>query len=66
MMNFTCTYCEKPINGVALILDKTHFLHQGCEEAFKKNKNCYCGKPIDTSNPDCVDYQLCEEHADDV
>lgn len=37
-MHFTCTYCEKPINGVALLIDKTHFLHQGCEEAFK-NKN---------------------------
>ena len=35
-MNFTCTYCEKPINGVALLIDKTHFLHQGCEVDFKK------------------------------
>lgn len=37
MMNFTCTYCEKPINGVSILLDKTHFLHQGCEKAFKEN-----------------------------
>ena len=29
-------------------------------------KKCYCGKPVDTSNPDCVDFNLCKEHADDV
>ncbi len=41
-MHFTCTYCEKPINGVALLIDKTHFLHQGCEEAFKnENKKTF-------------------------
>lgn len=39
MMHFTCTYCEKPINSVTIIIDKTHFLHQGCEEAFKKKEN---------------------------
>jgi hypothetical protein len=30
------------------------------------NKLCYCGKPIDTTNPDCVTYSLCEEHQYDV
>jgi hypothetical protein len=30
------------------------------------NKLCYCGKPIDTTNPDCVMYDLCEEHQFDV
>lgn len=29
-------------------------------------KKCYCGKPVDTKNPDCVDFNLCAEHADDV
>ncbi len=27
---------------------------------------CYCGKPVDTTNPDCVEYGLCEEHAEDA
>ncbi len=37
-MTFTCTYCEKPINCVPILIDKTHFLHPQCEEAFNKNK----------------------------
>lgn len=31
MINFTCTYCEKTINGVTKIVDKTYFAHQECE-----------------------------------
>ena len=31
-----------------------------------KANYCYCGKPIDTSNPDCVEAGLCKEHADDI
>ena len=27
---------------------------------------CYCGKPVDLTNPDCIDFKLCEEHADDA
>ena len=27
---------------------------------------CYCGAPIDMSNPDCVEFSLCEEHSDDA
>jgi hypothetical protein len=27
---------------------------------------CYCGNPVDETNPDCVDYKLCKDHADDV
>ena len=27
---------------------------------------CYCGNPVDTSNPDCVTYNLCKEHELDV
>ncbi len=30
-----------------------------------KIKKCYCGNPIDTSNSDCVDYNLCKDHAMD-
>ncbi len=27
---------------------------------------CYCGKPVDTGDPDCKEFGLCSEHADDV
>jgi len=23
---------------------------------------CYCGNPVDTSNPDCVEFNLCKDH----
>ncbi len=36
MIHFTCTHCQKEINGVAILLDKTHFLHKTCEESFRK------------------------------
>ena len=26
---------------------------------------CYCGEPIDQSNPDCVEFKLCKEHSQD-
>lgn len=29
-------------------------------------KLCYCGNPVDTSNPDCVTFNLCREHQMDV
>lgn len=32
----------------------------------KKRKTCYCGKPIDYSNPDCVCFSLCKDHAMDA
>jgi hypothetical protein len=28
-------------------------------------KKCYCGKPVDESNIDCVAYNLCKDHAMD-
>jgi thymidylate synthase len=30
------------------------------------NKLCYCGNPVDVSNPDSVEYNLCKEHEMDV
>lgn len=33
-MEFTCTYCKKPITGMTILIDKTHFLHKECEEAY--------------------------------
>ena len=29
-------------------------------------KLCYCGNPVDTSNPDCVTFNLCKEHQMDA
>ena len=29
-------------------------------------KLCYCGSEIDSSNPDCIEFSLCEEHALDA
>jgi len=29
-------------------------------------KLCYCGNPVDTSNPDCVTFNLCKEHQMDT
>jgi len=31
----------------------------------KKRTKCYCGKPIDFSNPDCAAFNLCKDHASD-
>jgi hypothetical protein len=30
------------------------------------SKLCYCGNPIDTSNSDCVTFNLCKEHQMDA
>lgn len=30
-----------------------------------KNRKCYCGNPVDTTNPDCDHFNLCAEHASD-
>lgn len=36
-------------------------------ESYEINgKLCYCGNPVDTSNPDCVTFNLCKEHQMDV
>ncbi len=37
-MTFTCTHCEKPINCMPILIDKTHFVHPQCEAAFNEVK----------------------------
>ena len=32
----------------------------------KQAPKCYCGKPVDLTNPDCDFYNLCKDHASDV
>lgn len=61
MMNFTCTYCEKPINGMTILIDKTHFLHKECEEDYnasieaciEKNKSKHSPTNKDENSLDC-------------
>lgn len=36
MIYFTCSYCEKPISCMAIVVDKTHFAHSACLSDFKK------------------------------
>lgn len=33
-MEFTCCNCGKPIQSIAYILDKAHFLHEECKEEY--------------------------------
>jgi hypothetical protein len=35
-------------------------------EIDSNNNLCYCGNPIDMTDPDCVEYNLCKEHSMDV
>lgn len=32
----------------------------------RKLGTCYCGEPVDESNPDCVTFNLCKDHAMDA
>jgi len=36
MIYFTCSYCEKPISCMAIVVDKTHFAHSACLSDLKK------------------------------
>jgi hypothetical protein len=35
-------------------------------EVDSNSKLCYCGNPVDISNPDSLEYNLCKEHEMDV
>ncbi len=37
-MEFTCTYCDKPINSMGVIVDKTHIFHKECEKEYNNNR----------------------------
>ena len=32
----------------------------------EKRTTCHCGNPIDTTNPDCMEFNLCKDHATDA
>jgi len=45
-------------------LENTAYNLEGFWLAIDSNEQlCYCGNPVETSNPDCVEFQLCKEHA---
>ncbi len=53
----------------AVLITDTGYKYDLNIERMKKFSNkqfCYCGKPIDESNIDCITYALCKEHAADV
>lgn len=52
-MNFTCTYCKKPIMGISIVIDKTHFLHRDCQEdfEFRKSENEFIDETIKENYP---------------
>lgn len=36
-MDFTCAHCNKPINGLSVLIDKEHILHAECKNDFVEN-----------------------------
>jgi hypothetical protein len=55
-----CIEEREKVKGTAYSLEGKWF------EIDSDSELCYCGNPIDTTKPDCVDYNLCKEHAMDV
>jgi hypothetical protein len=58
--------CRKCIEERENIKDTSYSLEGKWFEIDSDNKVCYCGNPVDKTNPDCVEYDLCKEHAMDV
>lgn len=62
----TCSDCEKEEE----IVKETAYFIEG--QWFKivpstiPMNYCYCGKPVDTTNSDCIEFNLCEDHSDDA
>ena len=58
-----CIHCieeREKVKGTAYSLEGKWF------EVDSNNKLCYCGNPVDGSDPDCTTYGLCREHAMDA
>ena len=58
-----CSHC---IEEGKKIKDTQYSLQGEWFEIDSNDKLCYCGNPIDKTNPDCVEYNLCKEHQLDV
>ncbi len=58
-----CIHCveeREKVKGTAYSLEGNWF------EVDSDVKLCYCGNPVDGSDPDCVTYGLCREHSVDA
>jgi hypothetical protein len=58
--------CEKCIEEREKIKNTPYILNGKWFEIDSNNNLCYCGDPVDMTNPDCVEYNLCKEHSMDV
>jgi hypothetical protein len=55
-----CIEERNNVKGTAYSLEGEWF------EIDSDEKLCYCGNPVDMTDPDCVEYNLCKEHSMDV
>jgi hypothetical protein len=51
--------CKNCIEESEKIKDTAYSLGGEWFEVDSDDKLCYCGNPVDTTNPDCVEYDLC-------
>lgn len=59
----TCNKCD----NASELLSKTPYSLEGVWMKIDSNEDlCYCGSSIDETNPDCVEFKLCKEHALDA
>jgi len=58
--------CKKCVVEREKIKDTAYSLEGEWFEIDSDRDLCYCGNPVDISNPDCATYNLCKEHAMDV
>jgi hypothetical protein len=58
--------CKKCIEERENLKDTGYSLEGKWFEIDSGNNLCYCGNPVDTTNPDCIEYNLCGEHSMDV
>jgi len=73
------TIIDDFLYGIGICLDEEGFENADGYRKFKEKlmehldavpasevpKKCYCGQPVDTTNQDCVDYNLCSDHVMD-
>lgn len=58
--------CKKCIRAREDLESTPYSLEGEWIEIDSDNKLCYCGNPVDITNPDCVEFDLCKEHAADA
>jgi len=60
-MSYVCDKHNIPTRLITITYNDTKL-----ESYEMDGKLCYCGNPVDTSNPDCVTFNLCKEHQMDA